>query len=404
MSPLYHPIQLPLFYGNRPHGRPKGSRNGQPTLVPIICERCGKTFYRKPSAVALSRYCSNECNYAPQFDEETLRYLYETERLTQKQIAERLEVDQSVISHLFERYGIKRLPKSTLASTPHCRPDYETVYRLYETERLTTRHIGKMFGVSKTEVLRWLKFYNIPCRAAGRGLLNRGIKEPTKEELIRFVHEEHRSYREIGEMYSVSFAAVEHWLERHHIECPTVWETRRKGVLFIYPSQEELHQMYIEKGMTLAQIAAVYDVSQSPIKDLCKKFGIPLRPDGFNGGVRFLCNDGHLVRSTYEQKVDNWLYEHDIPHEYEPRLPCDRRYDADFLANGWYIEVWGVNGSKEYAQRKARKISLYCTHQIPLIQLSIDSFQPRRKGYWKRCLARCLTSKSSQIPIEWPRT
>src|SRR6266568_3231808 len=403
MSPLYHPIQLPLFYGNRPHGRPKGSRNGQPTLVPIICERCGKTFYRKPSAVALSRYCSNECNYAPQFDEETLRYLYETERLTQKQIAERLEVDQSVISHLFERYGIKRLPKSTLASTPHCRPDYETVYRLYITERLTTRQIGSQYGVSKTEILRWLRFYDISRRAANSGLLNRGMVEPTKEELEYFIHVEHRSYDEIGKMYGVDKTAVSHWLRRHQISRPAIWETRRKGVQIILPTQEELRQMYLEDGLSLDQIGAKHGVSSGPIAQLCKEFDIPVRLGGFNGGIRFTCNDGHLVRSTYELRVDNWLHEHGIAHEYEPRLPFEQRYYADFLVNSWYIEIWGVTESTDYAQRKARKISLYRTHQIPLIQLSIDSFSERRKDDWKRRLTHCFTSKSFQIPIEWPQ-
>lgn len=329
-------------------------------------------------------------------DEITLRTLYETERLSQQQIADRYGVHQSTISEWLAGYGIQRLPKSTLATTPHVRPDIETVRRLYETERLTTRQIGSMFGVSKTEVLRWLQFYNISRRAANSGLLNRGLPEPTKEDLERLVHQEHKGYRYIAQIYGVDMAAVPQWLKKHQIERPTVWDTRRKGVTVVYPTQEELRQMYIEEGMTLAQIAAQVGVSQTPIARLCQEFGIPLRPDGFNGGIRFGCEDGHLVRSTYEQKVDNWLYENGIAHEYEPRLPFDRRWYADFLANGWYIEIWGVHNSKDYAQRKSRKISLYRAHQTPLIQLSIDSFQPRRKDSWKKKLARCLTPIDSQ--------
>lgn len=323
-------------------------------------------------------------------DFSTLQHLYETERLSQTQIANHFGVDQSTVSDWLKEYGIKKLPKSTLASTHHIRPDIETVRRLYETERLTTRQIGSQFGVSKTEVLRWLKFYSIPRRAVSRGLLNRGIKEPTKEELIHLIHVEHKSYREIAVMYGVNFATIPLWLKKHQIKLPTVWGTRRKGAQVILPTQDELRKMYLEDGIILDDIATKHNVTRSVIARLCKEFGILLRPDGFNGGIRFTCDDGHLVRSTYEQKVDNWLYEHGISHEYEPRLPFDRRWYADFLANGWYIEIWGVNGSKDYTQRKARKLALYNTHQIPLIQLSIDSFQPRRKGSWKRRLTRCL--------------
>lgn len=276
------------------------------------------------------------------------------------------------------------------------KPDFNTLQHLYVTERLTTRQIGTQFGVSKTEVRRWLIFYNIPTRAVGRGLLNRGIQEPSKDELVQLVHVEHKSYQEIAGMYGVDTTAVPHWLKKHQIERPTVWQTRRKGVEIILPSQEELFCMYVENGMTLKEIADKYGVSKTPIKGLCEKFGIPIRPDGFNGGIRFACDDGHLVRSTYEQKVDNWLHEHDIPHQYEPVLPFDRRYHGDFLANGWYIEIWGVNGSKDYAQRKAKKVSLYNAHQIPLIQLSIDSFQPRRKNSWKKQLTRCFVSANPQ--------
>src|SRR6266567_1161901 len=212
------------------------------------------------------------------------------------------------------------------------KPDFNTLQHLYETERLTTRQIGSQFGVSKTQVLRWLKSYNISPRDAHNGLLNRGITEPTKAELEHLVQIEHKGYREIAKIYGVDYTAIPYWLKKHQIELPTVWGTRRKGAQIIYPTQDELHQMYIVQGMTLAQIAAIYMVSQSPIADLCKKFGIPIRPDGFNGGIRFTCDDGHLVRSTYEQKVDNWLHEHGIAHEYEPILPFDRRYHADFLA------------------------------------------------------------------------
>ena len=78
------------------------------------------------------------------------------------------------------------------------RPDSQSLRRLYIEERKTTREIGSLCGVSKTHVLRWLKAEGIERRAANRGLTNRGIQEPTADDLRRMVQAEHRSYREIA--------------------------------------------------------------------------------------------------------------------------------------------------------------------------------------------------------------
>jgi TyrR family helix-turn-helix protein len=272
------------------------------------------------------------------------------------------------------------------------KPEKQVLERLYLNERKSTRDIADHFGVSHMSIKRWLRSYGIAARPTGRGLANRGVEPPGYEMLYHLVHVQHKGYAEIGRMYGVSEIAVGKWLDKHQIPRAAIWETRRKGVRFTLPTEDELRQMYIEQGMTLEEIATMHKVNRSTIATLCRKVGISLRPDGFNGGIRFTCEDGHLVRSTYERRVDNWLHEHKIAHEYEPVLPCDRRYHADFLVNGWYIEIWGVNSSKEYAQRKSRKISLYRAHQIPLIQLSINSFSNRRKDSWMKRLAPCLDS------------
>src|SRR5216683_595593 len=178
----------------------------------------------------------------------------------------------------------------------HMKPEKQVLERLYLNERKSPRQIADQFGTSHMSVKRWLRAYRIPARPTGRGLANKGIEPPSPELLYHFVHVQHKSYPEIGQMYGVSEIAVGKWLDKHQIPRAVIWETRHKGA-FIWPTEDELRQMYLEQGMTLAQIATIYKVSQTPITRLCKEFGIPLRPDGFNGGVRFACDDGHLVRS-----------------------------------------------------------------------------------------------------------
>ena len=284
------------------------------------------------------------------------------------------------------------------------RPAKPELIELYTNQRMSTHTIAANYDVSHMSVKRWLRFYEIERRATGRGLLNRGVVEPTADDLYRMVHFEHKGYREIAALFGVDMTAVPYWLKKHNIPLPKIWETRRKGSGPTMPTEAELRNLY-EQGLSLDAIGGLHHVSSGPIKRLCKLYGIPLRPDGWDGGKRFICQDGHQVRSTYEQRVDDWLSQQGIAHEYEPVLLFDRRYHADFLTNGWYIEIWGVNGSRTYAERKTRKRNLYHIHNTPLIELSLDSFSQRRKDSWQRRLARCLTSTCPQavaVQLEMP--
>jgi hypothetical protein len=150
------------------------------------------------------------------------------------------------------------------------------------------------------------------------------------------IHVDHLGYKEIGSRFGVDFTAVMHWVRKHGIEPPTIWNTRRKGRMPKLPDAADLASLY-ESGLSLDQIGKRFDVGSGPIKRLCREHGIEIRPPGFMGKA-FTCRDGHVVKSGYEAIVDDWLSAHGVAHEYEPRLPFGT-YLADFLANGWYIEV-----------------------------------------------------------------
>lgn len=94
----------------------------------------------------------------------------------------------------------------------------ERLSRLYLEERLTTREIANRLGVCKRTVDSRLKAAGIQARPNGRGLANRGIEPPSKETLERLVNVEHRSYSEIGPMFGVDASAIHHWLRKHSIE------------------------------------------------------------------------------------------------------------------------------------------------------------------------------------------
>lgn len=271
------------------------------------------------------------------------------------------------------------------------RPDGVTLHRLYVDERMTTRQIAEIYGVDKVSVGRWLAKYGIPKRLKGRGLAHRGVEPPAAEVLRSLVHDQHLSYREIAKRYGVDFTAVPHWLDRHGIERPAVWTTRRGTSEEPLPGTDDLAALYAQ-GASLAEIGALFGVSRLPVRTRLKAANITLRADGWDGGKRLACADGHLVRSTYEQRVCDWLSERGVQHTYEPRLPWDLRSRADFLASGWYIEVWGVTNSPLYAARRQRKIDGYRAHRAPLVQINHFDFSGQKRGRWQRLLSVTASS------------
>lgn len=267
------------------------------------------------------------------------------------------------------------------------RPTPAGLRQMYIDEQMSTRAVAAVCGVSHMSVKRWLKADGIPARPTGRGLANRGIAAPTSEELHNLVHVEHLSYQEIGARYGVDFTAVPHWLTRHGIPKPTIWGTRFRGSAPTLPTEAELRARR-GAGESLKSISKTTGVGVHRLSALCDRYQIPVDRSGWRGGVRFDCKDGHLARSTYELRVDDWLTEHGIAHEVEPAYPWDRRFRADFLVGDTYIEVWGVTNNARYTARRAHKIAMCEATGVDLIQINYWQFS--KKGHWSRRLERLL--------------
>lgn len=256
---------------------------------------------------------------------------------------------------------------------------------LYLVQKRNTRAIGVFYNVSKGTVKKWLIKYGIPIRCPGHGLGHRGIIPPTRDELYDMIHVQGLFYHQVAAMYGVHESAIGYWLVKYGFERPG---GKLRGSITKLTKQK-LVDLYKNRGQSLVSIGEMYDVSAKVITRLCREFGIEIRPEGW-GGKTFICKDEHVVRSTYEMKVDNWLYDHSIDHIYEPQLPFGRHMQADFLANGWYIEVWGVVGNNTYNERKKRKIAAYKANNIPLVNIPAHAFDRHRNNQWARLLKKCL--------------
>ena len=263
---------------------------------------------------------------------------------------------------------------------------------------MTTREIAPMFGVDRVTVGRWLAKFGIPRRAASRGLANRGIEPPTADDLERMLHVEHLGYDGVAAQYGVDRSAVLHWCKKLGVRRPTIWETRRAGQEPQWPTGPELISRY-QRGDRVEEMAAEIGVSRPLVIARLRSLGAEIRRDGWDGGKRFTGADGHLARSTYERRVCDWLSEHGIPHSVEPVLPWDRRSRADFLANGWHVEIWGVQDSLLYAARRARKQAGYRAHGLPLVEINHFDFSRQKRGRWRRLLAVTSSPPGHALPL-----
>lgn len=97
-------------------------------------------------------------------------------------------------------------------------------------------------------------------------------------------------------------------------------------------------------------------------------------------------NDGHLVRSTAELNIDNWLYWAGVVHAYEkkPRIEEDVYPDFYLPTGNVYIEYWGYDNDPKYSSRKEEKLEIYKKRELRLIQLTekdlknLDDILPKR--------------------------
>jgi hypothetical protein len=94
--------------------------------------------------------------------------------------------------------------------------------------------------------------------------------------------------------------------------------------------------------------------------------------------TEYRTKDGHYVRSKAEQIIDDSLYLWGIPHAYEKKVPnTDENVYSDFhipagkgRPKAVYIEYWGMENDEKYNRRKQKKIEIYNSLGVTLIQLN----------------------------------
>lgn len=115
-----------------------------------------------------------------------------------------------------------------------------------------------------------------------------------------------------------------------------------------------------------------YEQSQKLIDTLMAANAQPGEVEHETKEGKYLCEDGHLVRSYSEIIIDNWLYNHQIVHAYEHRVQIGLKFlHCDFFlpTKKVFIEFWGLVGDPKYDAQRKKKKEMYSQAGVNLMEL-----------------------------------
>src|SRR3989344_1658851 len=211
---------------------------------------------------------------------EQLERMYVYEFKTTTQIAQELDLSNTVISIWLKEYDIPIRGRSAARLAPKrlTKPTKEQLEQWYVDEKIIPSQIAKKVGVNTSTIKDWLREYHIQIRNPSEAqLLRVGITKPTKEEVEKwYVHEE-KNAAQIGENVGVPNGTVLNWLKEYDIPIRSVSETMLLRKRLTKPTKEQLEQWYVSERKSFAQIARDTGLGQTTIRRYLERYGVPLR-------------------------------------------------------------------------------------------------------------------------------
>lgn len=314
---------------------------------------------------------------------EDLEKMYLHEKKSTRQIANIFKVSKRTILNWMDNYGIKRRNSKTakFEIAGIVLPVKEQLVQDYN--ELSLGGVSKKYKVSVQAILTLLKKHDIRRRnlsEARKLALNRNravpwnkgltINEPRVAKLIKNLHEQHMAKLDQARV-KLSITQRKQYAEGSR----KVWnkgltkdqdprimkssERLRKLRLgkepwnkMPIPSKEVLEQKYIFKGMSLSEIAEEFKTNQNTVQRWLKLHGINRRLPYSKVKGRVVGKDGHVLDSSYERAVCDWLLENNIKHECHGFYAKGKRnFKYDFkIDNYTFIEVKGYIGNSKFSQ------------------------------------------------------
>ena len=147
---------------------------------------------------------------------------------------------------------------------------------------------------------------------------------------------------------------------------PYYWDDFENLRIKLLPIYHRLNRMPTQKELSKYKGLKHAVFKHGGIKKVAEKLNIQISSS-------YKTLSGHLVSSTYEVIIDNFLFLNNIDFDYERKIVRDKNYLYDFKVDDIFIEIWGYN-SDRYKKRRLLKEKLYNENNLKLISIEGDLF------------------------------
>ncbi len=192
--------------------------------------------------------------------QETIRSLYVEQRLSRRQIAERLGIGEHTVRSTLQRAAVQTRTRGRLNREDRTRLSADHARHLYIDRRLTIAATADRLGLGMSVVAASLHEAGV------------GVRRPTWREPDEYVHV-------LAELYTDP--AVLEVLDRHSVPRrpdPGYLSTRFPEP--VSPHEQLLRDLYEEVGLAIIHIELLTGLPTTTIRRRLMKFGIPRRRPG----------------------------------------------------------------------------------------------------------------------------
>jgi len=155
--------------------------------------------------------------------EDFLRREYLVNRRSALQISSDLSVGDPTVRNWLRKYGIPvRGISEAMLPEGVTKPTKEQLERMYVYEFKTTTQIAQELDLSNTVISIWLKEYDIPIRGRSAArLAPKRLTKPTKEQLEQWYVSERKSFAQIARDTGLGQTTIRRYLERYGVPLRT---------------------------------------------------------------------------------------------------------------------------------------------------------------------------------------
>lgn len=174
----------------------------------------------------------------------------------------------------------------------------ELLRQKYWDEEMRISDIAEECGCSYHTVYYWMDKHGIERR--GKNGSNKNAKHREADVLKRMYHEEKKTLQKIANDLDTTYSTIRHWMDKHGIE-------RRgcgRGAGEAYRDKETLEELYVERGLSCAEIAEELNTIKQNVLRWLHKHDLPVRNDHAKIPHYFTRKNGYeVVRDGTEDKT-----------------------------------------------------------------------------------------------------